>query len=229
MEMRTSEQINELAAALAKAQAEIKNATLNKTNPHFKSRYADLAAVRDAVTAPLAKQGLALIQATTMDDSGQGPLFVVTRLIHGSGQWLESIYPIIADTNKPQAMGSALTYARRYSISALCNIASEDDDDGESAQEHGRKDPDMRNMTGDPQAKGYKSNGNTPGAVKAQNTNAAYTVLTQEIRAATSLDALKEWKKLRAKEINSLPPDWIDHLADEYERQKDELGAKVPA
>ena len=224
--MRTSEQINELAAALAKAQLKIKNATLNKINPHFKSKYADLAAVRDAVTGPLAEQGLSITQMT---GESEGKLVVYTRLLHSSGQWIESAYPIINDTNKPQAMGSALTYARRYSIAALCNIASEEDDDGNEAQEHGRKDPDMRNMTGDPQAKGYKSNGTTPGAVKAQGTNAVYTTLTQEIRAATSLDALKEWKKLRAKEINSLPPDWIDHLADEYERQKDELGARVPA
>jgi hypothetical protein len=224
--MKTSDSINELAAALAKAQLKIKNATLNKINPHFRSKYADLAAVRDAVTGPLAEQGLSITQMT---GESEGKLVVYTRLLHSSGQWIESAYPIINDTNKPQAMGSALTYARRYSIAALCNIASEEDDDGNEAQEHGRKDPDMRNMTGDPSAKGYKANGTTPGAVKAQATNALYTRLTQEIRAATNLEALKEWKKLQAKEINSLPPDWIDHLADEYERQKDELGARVPA
>lgn len=224
--MKTSEQINELAAALAKAQAEIKNAVFNKINPHFKSKYADLASVRDAVTPALTKHGIAIVQATY---DHEHILYVTTRLIHTSGQWVESAYPIINDTNKPQAMGSALSYARRYSLSAICNIASEEDDDANEAQEHGRKDPDMRNMTGDPSAKGYKSNGSTPGAVKAQGTNAAYTTLTQEIRAATTLEALKEWKRLRAKEINSLPPDWIDHLADEYERQKDELGARVPA
>lgn len=224
--MRTSDSINEIAAALAKAQAEIKNAAFNRTNPHFKSKYADLASVRDAVTPALAKNGIAVVQMT---GEAEGRMIVSTRLIHASGQWLESCYPIINDTNKPQAMGSALSYARRYSLSAITNIASEEDDDANEAQEHGRKDPDMRNMTGDPSAKGYKSNGNTPGAVKAQNTNAAYESLTREIRAATSLEALKEWKDLRKREINSLPPDWIDHLADEYERQKDDLSAKVAA
>jgi hypothetical protein len=224
--MRTSEAINEIAGALAKAQAEIKNAAFNRTNPHFKSKYADLASVRDAVTPALAKNGIAVIQMTGEAD---GKMIVCTRLIHSSGQWIESSYPIINDTNKPQAMGSALSYARRYSLSAICNIASEDDDDANEAQEHGRKDPDMRNMTGDPSAKGYKANGTTPGAVKAQAVNANFTGLVQELRKATSLEALREWKDLRKREINGLPPDWIDHLADEYERQKEELGARVPA
>jgi hypothetical protein len=225
--MKTSENINELAGALAKAQAEIKNAKFDAKNPHFKSKYATLASVRDAITPALTKHGLAIAHATSLE--GNGMLVVNSRLMHTSGQWIEAAWPIIGDTNKPQAMMSAYTYAKRANDAALTNIASEEDDDANEAQEHGQMDPDMRNMTGDPRAKGYKTNGTTPGAVAAQNTNAAYASLTNEIRAATSLDALKEWKRLRAKEINALPTDWIDHLAEEYERQKDELSARVPA
>ena len=102
--MRTSEQINELAAALAKAQAEMKNATLNKINPHFKSKYADLAMIRDTVTPALAKNSIAVSQGIDTLDSG---IVVVTRLLHSSGQWIESRIPIAYD--KPQAMGSAIT------------------------------------------------------------------------------------------------------------------------
>ncbi len=128
--MKTSDHINELAAALAKAQGEMKNAHLNKVNPHFKSKFADLAAVRDAVIPFLAKHGIATAQAT---GAREGGFCVVTRLIHSSGQWLESEYPIVLDPAKPQVMGSAMSYARRYSLSAIGCIASEEDDDGNNA------------------------------------------------------------------------------------------------
>src|SRR5688572_5865463 len=102
--MVTSEQINEIAAALAKAQAGMKNAALNKVNPHFKSRYADLAGIRDTVVPTLAANGIAVVQ--TLDTDA-----LLTRLLHTSGQWIESRCPI---PNVPdmQKMGSAITYAR---------------------------------------------------------------------------------------------------------------------
>lgn len=127
--MRTSEQINELAAALALAQSEMKNAKLNRQNPHFKSRYSDLAEIRDTVTPALSKNGIAVVQGTDMTEMG---ILVVTRLIHKSGQWIESRFPIAQD--KPQAMGSSYTYAKRYSLSAICNISADEDDDAEVAQ-----------------------------------------------------------------------------------------------
>jgi len=127
--MRMSEQINELASALALAQAEMKNARLNKQNPHFKSRYADLSEIRDTVTPSLSKNGLAITQG--LDTTDDGKLLVVTRMLHKSGQWIESRFPISQD--KPQAMGSAITYGRRYTLSAICNIAADEDDDAEAA------------------------------------------------------------------------------------------------
>jgi hypothetical protein len=128
--MKTSDAINELATALAAAQAEMKNAPLNKTNPHFKSRYADLAGIRDTVTPALTRHGIAIVQGTDTTDSG---IVVVTRLIHKSGQWMESRFPISYD--KPQAMGSAYTYARRYSLSAMCAISADEDDDANAAND----------------------------------------------------------------------------------------------
>jgi hypothetical protein len=133
--VKTSEQINELAGALAKAQGEMKNAAFDKVNPHFKNKYATLAAIRDAITPTLTKNGISVIQPTVM---GEGVLVVTTRLMHSSGQWIESEYPIINDTNKPQAMGSALTYARRYSLAAICGIASDEDDDANAAEANGK-------------------------------------------------------------------------------------------
>ena len=128
--MTTSESINEIAAALAKAQAGMKNATLNKVNPHFKSKYADLAGIRDAVTPALTAVGIAVVQ--TLDATGEGHRFVLTRLLHTSGQWIESLCPI-PDVPDMQKMGSAITYARRYSLSAICGISADEDDDGNAA------------------------------------------------------------------------------------------------
>lgn len=131
-----SEQINELAAALAKAQTAMTNAVFNRINPHFKSKYADLPAVIEAVRPALAANGLSVTQETRVTDTG---FVLATVLRHASGQWTEATYPLPAN-GKPQEMGSALTYARRYSLAAICGIASDDDDDGERTSGRG-KDP----------------------------------------------------------------------------------------
>jgi hypothetical protein len=131
--MNTSESIGELATALAAAQGEMSNATLNRQNPHFRSKYADLAAVREATIPVLSKHGLALAQCTSFD--GDGTFLLVTRLLHSSGQWMESVYPLPMMPDKPQIMGSAISYSKRYSWTGMCGIASEEDDDGNHAQE----------------------------------------------------------------------------------------------
>ena len=117
-----------LYKALVSAQKDLGNAKLNAVNPHFKSRYATLAEVRDTVVPVLAKHGLAITQFTDMIGER---IFLVTRLVHESGEVQESKFPIAYD--KPQAMGSAITYARRYALSSICNISADDDDDGNSA------------------------------------------------------------------------------------------------
>jgi hypothetical protein len=126
-----SEQINELVTALAKAQAEMDNAPMLSENPHFRSKYADLASIRNATIPHLAKHGLALFQVTEMNGNG---LLLVTRLGHTSGQEIKSVYPI-PYSDKPHVMGSALTYAKRYSWAAICGIAAEEDDDANAAND----------------------------------------------------------------------------------------------
>lgn len=124
-----------LATALAKAQSEMSNAAFNKVNPHFKNKYADLAAIRDAVMPALNKHGLALVQMTAIHD---GAMTLVTRILHESGEIIESQYPLPMAA-RPQELGSALTYARRYSMAAICGIAAEEDDDGNTAEEGAKK------------------------------------------------------------------------------------------
>lgn len=118
-----------LAKALVAAQSDFKNATLNAVNPHFKSKYATLSEVRDTVVPVLAKHDLAITQFTDMIGER---IFLISRLIHSSGEFMEAKFPIVYD--KPQAMGSAITYARRYALSSMCNISADEDDDANTAQ-----------------------------------------------------------------------------------------------
>jgi hypothetical protein len=127
----TSAEIGELAKALAAAQGEMTSAAKDATNPHFKSRYATLASVWEAIRKPLTANGLSVSQILETEPGG---VAVRTMLLHASGQWLASRYVMpVGERLTPQAMGSAITYARRYALSAIVGIAPDDDDDGNSA------------------------------------------------------------------------------------------------
>ena len=130
--MRTSEQIFELATALSKAQGEMKPAAKDATNPHFRSTYATLASVIDAIRAPLSKHGLAFTQVFSQDADGRYAL--TTRLMHSSGQWIEAHSLLNPVKQDPQGVGSASSYYKRYHLMALVGVASDDeDDDGNAA------------------------------------------------------------------------------------------------
>lgn len=133
MEWEQSPDVAELFGALAKAQGEIEGASKDKENPHFRSRYADLASVWDACRAPLSKNGLCVIQQPFARGNLAG---IRTQLGHASGQWIACVATTTPKDNGPQALGSCLTYLRRYALSAFAGVAP-DDDDGEGAE--GRK------------------------------------------------------------------------------------------
>lgn len=130
-----SPSINELMTALAKAQGRIQPASKDKSNPYFKSKYADLASVWDACRDALSDNGLSVVQTV---DHKEASMVLITILGHSSGQWIKSEMPIITAKNDPQTLGSAITYYRRYCLSAIVGVAP-DDDDGEKAQNAYRK------------------------------------------------------------------------------------------
>lgn len=132
--MNKTEQINELALALSKAQLMIKGAIEDSNNPHFKSSYASLKAYIDSAKEALSKNGLAVTQL--IHDSqfeNYNSISVETVLMHSSGQWISSTFSMPVTKLDAQGVGSAITYARRYSFASVIGIAPMEDDDGNEA------------------------------------------------------------------------------------------------
>jgi hypothetical protein len=151
-----SEGIAELATALAVAQSKIKNAPKDAKNPFFNTRYADLAGVWDACREALTANGLSVTQHPTMSFQGEPQLVVTakerggervsvrcvmqvtlhTRLLHKSGEWMESTLTALLPSADPQTVGSSLTYLRRYGLAAMVGVAAEDDDGNTASGRH---------------------------------------------------------------------------------------------
>jgi len=124
--------MNKIAQAFVAAKREFAPALKTSTNPHFKSRYADLAGCLEAVNDALLDQGIALYQETSEDSTG---VTVETVFLHESGETFRGgKLHVPASKQDPQGYGSALTYARRYSVMAACGIAAEDDDGNAAAK-----------------------------------------------------------------------------------------------
>jgi hypothetical protein len=220
-----SEQINELVTALAKAQGAMQNAVMNRINPHFKSRYADLASVLDAIRAPLSANGLSNTQTMQITEGG---MILRTTLWHTSGQFISTEYPL-PSTQKPHEMGSALTYARRYSLAALVCNSSDEDDDGNVAQDapktagEKRKNPhvtrpeDISDHIHDvalPRDIGVEQ-------ISKAKANPTYKVLEKTLWECSSIEAMRTWSETNKEKISQLPDDWYLILRGTYaEHQK---------
>lgn len=129
--MRTSENIIEISKAMNLAQREMRPAIKDSTNPHFRSKYSDLASVMDAIREPIGNNGLSIWQDATLEDVG---VSVTTRIVHISGQWVE-FGPLTIPLGKKDAhaVGSACSYGKRYALCAALGVVSDDDDDGNKA------------------------------------------------------------------------------------------------
>lgn len=128
--MNRSDSVKELATALALAQAEMLNPTFDSVNPHFKNRFASLASVRSAVIPVLNKHGLSIAQFPVCTELHAG---VVNVLLHTSGQLIEESCILPLTKNDAQGAGSAITYARRYSLQSIAGVVADEDDDANAA------------------------------------------------------------------------------------------------
>jgi hypothetical protein len=194
--MPQSPTIGTIVAALAKARASFKPVIKDSNNPFFKSKYADLAGVLDSVTPGLSSNGLAIFHTT---DNANGALVLTTTLAHESGEWISGTYPIVPVKNDPQGVGAAITYARRYAVSALLSVAAEDDDDGNHASQTGK----VASITGEILKK-------KPTWTPEQIAEAGS--ITAEIYRAGGEQGEKDVAALRAKMKYDAPTDCIDAL-----------------
>ena len=138
--MKKSETIVELSKAFAKMQKELEQPFKNANNPFFKSKYVPLENVVDSITKASSKHGLSFTQFPSSDENGN--VTVGTMVMHESGEWIE-YDPICMKPvkNDPQAVGSAIIYAKRYALSAIFGITSDNDDDGNEATQLGKATP----------------------------------------------------------------------------------------
>ena len=181
--MNRSERIDDLAAALATAQGAMEAASKDKTNPHFKSKYADLASIWDAIREPLSKNGLSVVQ---LPEEIDGKIRLTTMLLHKSGQWIEAAYSLPPTKNDPQGFGSAITYMRRYALSGV-GVAPEDDDGNDASA---RTLPQSSPYSANPAPRNGNGNPINPKDAAAQWKKAALDT----IKGIGDLESLKRWE-----------------------------------
>lgn len=200
--------MKELASAMAKAQAEIRSAKKDAANPFFKSKYADLASVVSACRDAFAKHGLSVVQSTDFDDHG---MWLETYLLHSSGEFIKGRYPIRPLKTDPQSVGSAISYAKRYTYAAMAGVVtSDEDDDGNAASD--RKDDEPIDDHAAQQAKAFVRK-----AIK-------------EIGECKTTAALQEWHKTWTRHVIKLRETHAEEariLDAAFTAQRDALGRQA--
>lgn len=207
--MEHSEQLNELASALAKAQGEIDGAARDATNPHFRSKFASLASVREAFRDALAKHGLSVVQ---MPERTADEVAVVTQLLHSSGQWIRCRTSAIPIKHDPQGVGSAISYLRRYSLMAVIGIAPDDDDDGEAAVGRGPQTAPKRH---EPKGESKKN--------EPKSSGASIETWKVTIDACSTIPDLKKY----IEPIKQLPEPLLSQARAHWEQRRDAIKNKV--
>lgn len=190
--MQTSEQIAEIATALAAAQGAMKPAIKDSVNPVYRSKYADLAANVEAAREALAAQKLAVVQEATLGERG---VSVGTLIAHASGQWIR-FDPLTVPLAKPDAhgVGSATSYARRYALGAALGLVAEDDDGNAATRQTPTK-------AADPTPAGYGVWWATMQAIAQQGSGPlqqAWKVALPEYRQIVTRQYAQEWEALKA-------------------------------
>jgi len=230
--VKTSEAINEIAAALAKAQGEIRNPEKDQLNPHFKSKYADLAGGLETIRPTLAKHGLSVVQMTECD----GEIVTLhSRLMHSSGQWVASTYPV-CKLGPHQQMGAAMTYARRYCLFALVGVAGADDEDDGNTAPTARRRPGEKTETERatssekaptaPRDSTPYAERKSSAAVKRED---VWPTFERSVREATTTAELTAIWNERSAEFETWPKTWQEQVDELFLNRADDLAGRVEA
>ena len=188
--------MKDLAAALAKAQKSIKSALKDSKGQIGQNRnykYADLTSVWDACRTSLSDNGIAVIQKTDFDGSS---MWVETVLLHSSGDMMSGRFPLRPTQDTPQAYGSALTYARRYSLASMVGVVTEDDDGASASEGEPRRD-----------APAGKADDYEERLAKAQKFSSTAIAFFEGCISEREIDA---WKRQNATALARLESDWAD-------------------
>lgn len=209
--MNKSEQINELASALCKAQSMIKGAKEDSTNPHFRSRYASLQSYIDSAREPLHANGLSVTQLLTdINCESMNLVSIETILMHSSGQWLSSVFSVPVSKVDAQGFGSAVTYARRYSFAAIVGIAPIDDDGTDATASAPKVEPKPEKQKVTPNKKAEK-----PVEISDE--------VRKTIAGITNVEKLREYGLLQTHLLNN--PEFVQLVKDRKEQLTKETEA----
>jgi hypothetical protein len=223
--MRNSDTLTKISPALVKAINAIEGVKKGADNPFFKSKYANLESVIEAAHDALSANGLAVMQ-------GPGPMdgnciTLTTRLVHESGEWIETDFSLPAGKMDPQAAGSAITYARRYSLMAMLNMPAVDDD-GEASMPRSTKpgEPKNPNVSVHPEGPdwwGAEGSGMSAAKAKAEGWGETLDGWLGAIPMLPTMEAWQKWCRDRDEDVKKLPKGWRVQLRDELENRKKEL------
>ncbi|MCE7073673.1 ERF family protein [Dyadobacter sp. CY327] len=215
-----------LMEALLKAQLALSNPIKSATNPHFKSKYATLPDIRDMVTPILAEFGLFITQPVQVTDLGAA---LQTLIVHPESEgYLQSMMPLMLEKQTPQGMGSAITYARRYALCSILNIAADEDDDGNSASAGKPSKPEKAidlsgRMADNPDIQDdLKANG--------YDAKAVYDTVIFELNACQDSDMLAEWVKVNkeTRRMQGLPSGLKQDVTNRFNAMRDHFSTKPP-
>lgn len=222
--IRTSEQINDISAALAKAAPQIAKAGKDSNNPHFKSQYASLESVINASKAALSEQSVFVMQSP--GEITDGAIRMFTRLTHSSGQWIETTCDVPLQRRDAQGVGSAITYGRRYSLMAALNIPAADDDGNDASQAPKPKAPRADVHPENDERLDFDDIVDRPDGVESLNSSQSrepYRKLVGCFDFCVAPEDLSQWAKDNAEAIYRLHPTARHHLREAYDARMDQL------
>lgn len=238
--MLQSDKTEALNAALVKAQTGMKPVSFDSTNPHFRNKYASLPAIIGAILPKLNENGIGVTQTTELR---QGAFVLVTTLRHTSGQWVAGEY-LLPQVSRPQEMGSAITYAKRYALSAMVCIAADEDDDAEGASKENQvaemPKRDNPHVTQPRDVNDYKprygANGEPIDCIpvhlhrapklKVADARPLAETLLAAMRLSKTPQELVDFADEHAEEFSGLPDKWIEMYQGEYQNLLDDLRRK---
>lgn len=225
--MKSSDTLGAISPALVAALGELRGVAKDSKNPHFKNDYASLEAVIETARPVLAAHGLAFMQG--LGEYVGGAMTVTTRILHDSGEWIESDFQMPVAKSDPQGTASASTYARRYGLMGMLGLPAVDDDGEAATRPVPAPANEPRRDTGPGPVDGKDFYGCSGGgmsahAAKKEGLGDVLDRFRQDIAELPTTASLREWVETNRADIAPMPKSWRSILRDECDERAKELG-----